>query len=116
MIVHVVLFRIRPELSADERRRLVESLRRALADIPAIRRAAVGRRVTHGRDYEQRMSEDMDYAAILEFADMSGLEAYLHHPAHVELGARFNASAGAAYVYDYEMESGASLERMLATW
>jgi hypothetical protein len=30
-----------------------------------------------------------EYAAVLEFADESGLMAYLHHPLHVHLGEMF---------------------------
>jgi hypothetical protein len=116
MVVHVVLFRVRPELPDDERADLAQALRRALGEIPSIRRASVGRRVTHGRTYERGMTEDMAYAALLEFDDMEGLQAYLHHPAHVELGARFNASAAAAYVYDYEMATGGRIEGALADW
>jgi hypothetical protein len=116
MVCHVVLFRVRPGLAAEERAALATALRQALATIPSIRRAHVGRRVTHGREYERAMTEDMEYAAVLEFDDMAGLQTYLHHPAHVELGARFNAAAAAAYVYDYEMAGGSSLEGMLATW
>jgi hypothetical protein len=116
MVFHVVLFRVRPAVSADDRAALGAALRQAFSAIPSILRAHVGRRVTHGREYERAMAENMEYAAVLEFADMAGLQTYLHHPAHAELGKRFNASAAAAYVYDYEMAGGASLETALATW
>jgi hypothetical protein len=110
VVAHVVLFRPRADLGIDERAALVASFARALREIPGIRRTRVGRRVTHGRPYEQLMQENYEYAAVLEFDDVRALEAYLQHPAHEELGKRFFASFEAALIYDYEMnETGAAL-------
>jgi hypothetical protein len=106
VIAHVVLFRPRAGLREDERRALVESFSRALREIPGIRRTHVGRRITHGRPYEQLMKDDYEFAALLEFDDLSALAAYFEHPAHAELGERFFASLDAALIYDYEMSEG----------
>ena len=106
MIAHIVLFRPKAQLSPDERSALVAAFARALRDIPAIRRSRVGRRVTHGRGYEQLMREDYEYVALLEFDDLAGLKAYLQHPAHEELAERFFASFDAALMYDYEISDG----------
>ena len=103
MVAHVVLFRPRAGLTQDERIALADSFSRALGEIPGIRRASVGRRVTHGRPYEQLMREHYEFAAVLEFDDLAALTAYLQHPAHEELGERFFASFDAALIYDYEM-------------
>ena len=104
MIAHVVLFRPRPDLSAEERSALVDAFALALREIPSIRRSRVGRRVTHGRAYEQLMRENYEYAAVLEFDDFAGLKAYLGHPAHEQLGERFFATFEAALMYDYELK------------
>ena len=106
MLSHIVLFRPKPRLSADERGLLVAAFARALRDIPSIRRSRVGRRVTHGRGYEQLMREDYGYIAVLEFDDMAGLKAYLEHPAHEELAERFFSAFEAALMYDYEVIDG----------
>ena len=103
MIAHVVLFRPKPELSSDARERLVSAFMRATRDIPQIRRARIGRRVTHGRPYEQLMRADYPYAAILEFDDIDALKAYLGHDAHDALGASFFECLEAALIYDYEI-------------
>ncbi len=103
MVAHVVLFRPRADLGAEERAALVASFSRALREIPGIRRTQVGRRVMHGRPYEQLMKENYEYAAVLEFDDLRALKAYLQHPAHEDLGQRFFASFEAALIYDYEM-------------
>jgi hypothetical protein len=106
VITHVVLFRPRPSLTADDRRRLTETLIAALRTIPSIRRARVGRRVTHGRGYESLMRADYSYAALLEFDDLAGLLAYLEHPAHDALAARFFESFEEALIYDFELKEG----------
>jgi hypothetical protein len=108
MIAHVVMFKPRPDLSHDDRRGLVEALTRALGDIPSIRRAHVGQRIVHGRPYEALMRVDYPYAAILEFDDVAGLKAYLEHPSHDALGARFFAAFEEALMYDYELQEGAT--------
>jgi hypothetical protein len=106
VIVHLVIFRPRPGLPDADRRGLVEALSRALHEIPSIRRMRIGRRVTHGRPYEALMRVDYEFAAMLEFDDLAGLTAYLEHPAHDALAARFFAAFEDALMYDYEMRDG----------
>lgn len=103
MIAHVVLFRPKPHLSRDARQRLVDGFTRATRQIPQIRRARIGRRVTHGRPYEHLMRADYSYAAILEFDDLDALTAYLAHEAHEVLGAAFFECFEEALIYDYEV-------------
>jgi hypothetical protein len=108
MVAHVVLFKTKPGLDAATRQRLAEAFQQALRGIPAIRRARIGRRVTHGRPYEQLMTVDYEYAAILEFDTVADLTAYLDHRAHDALGTLFFEAFEAAAIYDYEMEEGAA--------
>jgi hypothetical protein len=108
MISHVVLFRPKAHLSTDERGALAASFARALREIPSIRTCRVGRRITHGRAYEQLMHENYEYVVVLEFDDLAGLKAYLQHPAHEELAERFFRAFDTALMYDYEMTEGAA--------
>ncbi len=39
---------------------------------------------------------------MIDFEDAEGLATYLRHPAHEDLGMRFNDSLAAALVYDFE--------------
>lgn len=103
MIAHVVLFRPRADLPAEARQELVAAFEAALAGIPSIRRARVGRRLILGRAYEALMRTDYPYVAILEFADQAALVAYLEHPAHAELAARFFSAFEEALMYDFEL-------------
>jgi hypothetical protein len=109
VIAHIVLFRPRASLSRNERSALIESFSRALAEIPSIRRTRLGRRITHGRAYEQMMREDYEYAVVLEFDDVDGLMAYLQHPSHDHLAERFFAAFDVALMYDYDMGEGQSI-------
>ena len=104
MIVHIVLFQPRGDLSVADRTQLLGELRTAAATIPSVRRWRIGRRVRHGLPgYEQAMRDDYGFATIIEFDDRAGLEEYLRHPAHEAIGAHFTVSAVQALAYDYEM-------------
>jgi len=103
MIAHIVLFRPKTDLANASRAALADAFLTAVTAIPSVRRARLGRRVTHGRPYEQLMSVDYAYGVILEFDDLAGLQSYLDHPAHGELGARFYEIFDNAAMYDYEL-------------
>ena len=103
MIAHVVLLSPQPNLTPDQMERLVASLERAAHDIPSVRKVQVGRRLRLGHGYEDLGTTHFGYCAIFEFDDVEGLEAYLRHPAHQELGARFYDSLAAGLACDYEM-------------
>jgi hypothetical protein len=114
VIAHLVLFRPRAGLADADRRGLAEALSTAARDIPSIRRVRVGTRVTHGRAYEQLMRVHYSHVAMLEFDDVDGLQAYLAHPAHDALAARFFAAFEEALFYDFEIESEAGIATLLA--
>ena len=107
MIAHLVLFRPRPDLSESARQGLSDALLAAMRDIPSVRHARVGRRITHGRPYEHLMRVHYEFAALLEFDDVAGLKEYLNHPAHEVLAARFFEAFEEALMYDFELEVGA---------
>jgi hypothetical protein len=109
VIAHVVLLAPRADLSGEERARAIETLSRAAADVPDIRRYRIGRRVTHGLPgYEQQMRQDFEVALLLEFDDVAALRRYLTAPAHATLGHLFSSATSAALAYDYEIVDGPS--------
>ena len=103
MLAHVLFFRVRDDVPADERKSLIDAWAKALREIPSIVRAHVGTRVRIGREYEQLMRADYPYAAVIEFEDEAGLRAYLDHPAHADMANRFFAVLTDVLIYDYEM-------------
>ncbi len=112
VIIHLVLFRVSPTLTAHDCEAFVGALENALVDIPLIQRAMVGRRVKINAGYEAGMPH-YDYAAALEFASEADLRSYLAHPAHAELGMRLFASAEAVLAYDFDAVSGDRLRELV---
>jgi hypothetical protein len=103
MVTHLVLMKPRADLSAADRAALVDAFEHAVSAISDVRRVRVGRRVVHGAGYEQSAVDSADYVALIDFDDLAGLQAYLRHPAHDALGARFGESLSSALVYDFEV-------------
>jgi hypothetical protein len=104
MISHVVLMKPRRDLSAADRAALIDAFERAVREIPTVRGVRVGRRIFHGAGYEASAPDAADYVAIIDFDDLAGLQTYLRHPAHEELGSTFGQLLSAAMVYDFRAE------------
>lgn len=103
MIAHIVLLQPRPDLTEAQRLDALATLERAAAEVPEIRRVRVGRRVKHGLPgYEQQMSQNFEFALIIEVDDVEALKRYLRAPAHAALGQLFYTATSAALAYDYE--------------
>jgi hypothetical protein len=103
MVSHVVLMKPRADLSAVDRQALIDAFERAVREITTVRHVRIGTRVVHGAGYEQSAPDTADYFVVIDFDDVQGLQAYLQHPAHVALGARFVQSLKSALVYDFAM-------------
>jgi hypothetical protein len=104
VVVHIVLFRPKSGIGESDRRAMFDALSAAATNIPSVRRFHVGSRIRHGRPYEHLMEESYPFAAVIEFDDLAGLQAYLDHPRHEKLGALFYQLLDAGLVYDYEMD------------
>jgi len=104
MVAHIVLFRPRPDISPADRQAMFAALQAAAAGIPSVRRFHIGTRLKHGPQYEQLMTEDYPFAAVIEFEDLAGLQAYLQHPKHQALGELFYLFLEKALAYDFAME------------
>ena len=104
MVWHLVLMKPRPDLSSGDRQALVDAFNRAVREIPSVREVRMGHRVTHGAAYEASAPDSADFMISIGFDDLAGLQAYLRHPAHEELAARFYQSLSSALVYDFEMD------------
>ncbi len=109
MVSHIVLMKVRPDLVPADRAALIAAFRRAVHEIPSVRQVRVGTRAMHGADYERQAIDTADYLVVIDFDDLAGLQAYLRHPAHDELGTRFGQALRSALVYDFEV---GGLERL----
>ncbi len=112
MISHLVLMKPRRGLSRADRAAFLDAFERAVRTIPTVRAVHVARRVRVGAAYEAA-SPDIDYVAAINFDDLAGLQTYLGHPAHQELGARFGDAMSLAIVYDCE---AGTLEDLRGRW
>ena len=113
MLWHLVLLKPRADLSVAERRALVDTFTDSVRRIPQVRDVTVGKRVTHDAGYERGMPDTADYMLMLAFDDLAGLQAYLRHPAHEAIGARFADSLSAAVVYDFDVGDIDTLARLV---
>lgn len=102
MILHVVLFRPKQDVTDSDRQVMFDALAVAAREIPTVRRFQVGDRVRHGATYEGLMTDDFPFVALIEFEDLAGLRAYLQHPKHEALGTLFYRFLDLGLVYDYE--------------
>jgi len=113
MVSHLVLLKPRRDLPPDDRRSLVDAFERAVLTIPDVRAARVGWRLTHGAGYEAATPDSFEYFVLIDFDDLAGLQRYLAHRAHDELGTRFGQSVSAALVFDFEVGGLETLRRLV---
>jgi len=103
MVSHLVLMKPRADLSPADRQAFIDAFNRAMREIPTVRHVRIGKRILHGAGYEQTAPDSADFMVVIDFDDVEGLQTYLRHPAHAELGARFGQSLSGALVYDFEV-------------
>jgi hypothetical protein len=105
VIVHLVLFTPRPDLSENERATVRATLQRALTEIPVIRSHKVGRRVRLGTAYDRAATLDFEFLVTIEVDDEQALAEYLAHPAHQKLGTLFYEKSAHALACDFRVEA-----------
>jgi hypothetical protein len=113
MVVHIVLFRPKASLGGIEQKALLASIEHAAASIPSVRRFRIGKTVANPPSYQLQGFPDLPYLAVVEFDDRAGLEEYLEHQLHGDLGRRFNDSLEAALIYDYELADAADARQLI---
>lgn len=113
MIAHIVLLTPHENLSVEDREAMASAMERAFTNIPQIARVTVGRRRLLGYSYDALSPVHFEFLAVLEFHSVEDLDAYLKHPAHVELGKRFRSSAKVALANDFEMVDAADLRTLV---
>src|SRR5262249_42051984 len=89
MIFHINRLTLKPNLTEEQRREVLDLLRQAGAANPAVRSFVVGR----------DLGGDFEWGAVYVLEDLDGYWEYLTHPAHVRSGmkgipllVRFHAS------------------------
>jgi hypothetical protein len=109
MVLRVVLFQLRGEVTDYDSRLLLASIGGAVKSVPGLLSFNVGRRIDSegayalGEAAAGESTASYDYAAVFQFEGAKALQAYLHHPAQAEIRARFAAVVSSAITCDYEM-------------
>jgi len=95
-ITHIVLFRWRPDTSAQAIDAVVEGLQELPARVPGILELEVG------ANFSDR-SQGYELALLVRFADRAALEAYGRHPDHLKVvEERIKPHLDSLVVADYE--------------
>jgi hypothetical protein len=109
MVLRVVLFHLRPDLTEYDSRMLLASISSAVRSVPGLVSFNVGRRIeSEGGEYllgdaAAALKTPFEYAAVFQFESTRALQAYLKHPGHSEIRSRFAAVITSAMTCDYEV-------------
>lgn len=95
MIRHIVLFKFKPEITEDERRRFLEMLNGLPAKIPVIRGFEAGQDVI-------RSPRSFDMALVSSYDDLAALDVYAKHPDHLPIVERAREICQQVVAVDFE--------------
>jgi hypothetical protein len=100
MVEHVVLFKLTPEATEEQKARMIAELGALKEKIPGIVDLSVG------RNYSDR-SQGFEIGLVVRFVDRAALEVYGPHPAHQGCVQQFIAPIKQdVMVVDYEIGQG----------
>jgi hypothetical protein len=75
MVEHLVLFKLKPEATEEQKEAAIQALRGLKGQIDGILE------LTCGRNFSQR-SQGFEIGLLVRFRDRAALEVYIPHPAH----------------------------------
>jgi hypothetical protein len=94
MIKHVVLVKMKPEVTASQ----IAELKKTLAALPAIIPEIKG--YDFGEDI--RPEKTLDFALVSTFEDMAAVKRYLVHPDHMIVGKYIRSLCESLQIIDFE--------------
>lgn len=94
MLTHIVCWKYKPEVSAEERRGHIEKLTALPNEIPNIVSFSVGADILH-------LDRSFDTGLVAVFADREALDIYTDHPVHQEVVALGRSIAEKAVSVDF---------------
>ena len=78
MLIHIFMFRWKPEASEDQKNRASSEIRKLQGQIPGWLETYVGRNLSpRGQDYK--------FGGVMKFPDKAAFDSYNSHPAHQRL-------------------------------
>lgn len=76
MLIHVVLFNFKAEVTESKRKEVLDIARKVLPEIPGVTNLMAGKKI--------RDMDEFEYAISMNFLDTAALEEYRQHPDHVK--------------------------------
>jgi len=111
VIVHIVLFQPKHDITQAEREAFASTLQRTVHAIPEVQRARVGSGIQVGVGYEAKLGRPpYDFVALLEFATLQDLRTYLDHPLHEALGVMFWQTCESTMILDADVVDAADAD------
>jgi Stress responsive A/B Barrel Domain len=98
MLVHTVVFWLRPELTSAERDTFAREGLASLRGIPSVQEMHLGRPAPIPP--RPVVDASYDFAITVLFNDVAGHDAYQVHPIHLAFLARFKSSWTRVQIYD----------------
>lgn len=95
MLTHVVLFKFKPETTAEQAARLEAQLKGLPAAISEIREFRVGRDVV-------RSERSYDLGLVSAFDDLAAMQRYQDHPDHQQVVAQVKALCASVVAVDFQ--------------
>jgi hypothetical protein len=95
MVDHLVFFAVREGASGEEVDDLISSIRGLREEVPGTVDLSVG------EDFSGR-SGGYTHALFARFEDVSGLEGYMKHPAHLAVVEKLETTTTGRIIVDYE--------------
>jgi hypothetical protein len=78
MVIHTFAFRWKPDVTAEQKQRVIDEIRGLQGKIPGVEEAWVGVNVSP-------RSLGYELGGVMKFADQAALAAYSSHPVHQQL-------------------------------
>ena len=97
MLKHLVLFQLKPELSAEQRQAVMENFKQGIMALPAI----IPEIQSIAVNFNCNPSEQWDICLESTFASLEALDVYAQHPAHKAEGAELRPNICGRSCVDY---------------
>ncbi len=98
MILHIVLLKIKADVSQDALERLDQALAALRSQIPGVADYTWGRNVS-----PEQLHHGFEHGFVMTFESAAARDAYLPHPEHQKVGALIGSLCDDVLVFDMEI-------------
>jgi len=103
MIQHLVVFNLKPEITAADREWLFNQIRTILGRIPTVRNLRIARAYSVlDATGKPKRTVEFEWALSMDFDDLAGLEIYSRDADHRQLAPEIQNRASSLKIMDFE--------------